>query len=94
MQKLLIAAAVITRLMIPAEAGEPDAWSSRAAEPAVGEIPPPRPGAVVRDTVGAAPVPVPGIGRVIDDRVIVEERAPSVTPPPCVGGATRTACAR
>jgi hypothetical protein len=93
MQKVMIAAALVAQLAIPAQAGDLDDWGRRAVGPAVGEIPVPRPGAAVRDTVGAAPAPVPAAGRVIDDRVIVEERVPSASPPRC-GEGLRTPCAR
>jgi hypothetical protein len=92
MQKVLIAAAVVAHLGVPAQAGDIDDWGRRAVEPAVGEIPLPRPGAAVRDTVGVAPVPA--AGRVIDDRVIVEERAPSASLPRCGVGSARPECAR
>lgn len=94
MQKILIAAAVVAHLAIPAQAGDIDDWSRRGVEPAVGEIPVPRPGAAVRDTVGTAPAAVPAASRVIDDRVIVEERAPSASPPRCVEGPAPMECAR
>jgi hypothetical protein len=94
MLKVLIAAAFVAHLAIPAQAGEIDDWGRRAVEPAVGEIPAPRPGAAMRETVGVAPVPVPTAGRVIDDRVIVEERAPSVSPPRCGESSARPPCAR
>jgi hypothetical protein len=94
MQKVLIAAALVAHLAVPAQAGDFEEWGRHSVGPAAGEIPLPRPGAAVRDTVGAAPAPVPAASRVIDDRVIVEERAPSASLPRCSPGSARPECAR
>jgi hypothetical protein len=88
--KIVAAATVALQLTIPlAQAADTDNWGRKGVEPAAREILAPRPGAAVRATVGAAPVPVPEVGRVIDDRVIVEERAPSVSPSRSAAGCVR-----
>ena len=96
MRKIMVAAAFVAALAVsvlgPALAA--DERSSPARDAAVGEILTPRPGAAIRDTVGAASTQPPSPGRVSDDRLIVEERAPSVSPPKCPAGATSAACRR
>jgi hypothetical protein len=92
MKSVVVGAAVV--LTVAVRAGEISDDSARSRDPAAGEVLTPRPGAAVRATVGTAAPHVPGDGRVVDDRIIVEERAPSVTPENCIAGATRAACAR
>jgi hypothetical protein len=92
MQKILVTAALVAVLTVPVLAGEADERGAQAREAAIGEILAPRPGAAIRETLGSASPRVPGPGRINDDRMIVEERPPSVTPQNCPAGATP--CAR
>ena len=94
MQKVLVAAALVTVLTVPALAGEADERDAHPREAAVGEILTPRPGAAIRETLGSTSPQAPSSGRVNDDRMIVEERPPSVTPQNCPAGATQAECAR
>jgi hypothetical protein len=88
MQKILVATALAASLTVQAFAADADERNVPARDKAAGEILAPRPGAAIRDTVGAAPAQPPSPGRVSDDRLLVEERPPSVTPQNCVAGAT------
>jgi hypothetical protein len=95
MRKSLIAAAALAAvLMIPSAAGAQDPASGAAAGATTGAVT----GAVVGGPVGAAVGA--GVGATVGaaandpprDRVIVEERAPSVTERTCVQGSTSTQC--
>ena len=98
MHKIMVAAALVTALavpvLLPALAADADERNIPARDAAVGAILAPRPGAAIRDTVGTAAAQPPSPGRVSDDRLIVEERPPSVTPRTCPAGAAPAACPR
>jgi hypothetical protein len=93
MQKILVAAALVTTLTVPALTADAAERHVPARDAAVGEILAPRPGAAVRETVGTA-APPPSPGRVSDDRLLVEERPPSATPRTCPADAAPAACPR
>jgi hypothetical protein len=97
MHKVLIAA-VIAVLGVPALAAETDERGP-PREVTAGESLAPRPGAAIRDTVGGAPSRASSPAPVRDDRMIVEERPPSVSPgasapQACPAGVPRQDCAR
>jgi hypothetical protein len=98
MHKIMVAAALVTvvavPVLVPALAADADERNIPARDAAIGEILAPRPGAAIRDTVGTASAQPPSPGRVSDDRLIVEERPPSVTPRNCPAGTTPAECAR
>jgi hypothetical protein len=94
MKKILVATALAAALTGPAPAADNDERNIPTRDAAIGEILAPRPGAAIRDTVGTAAAPPPSPGRVSDDRLLVEERPPSVTPPNCPAGATAVECPR
>jgi hypothetical protein len=94
MQKILVAAALVTTLTVPALTADAEQRHVPARDAAVGEILAPRPGAAVRETVGTTGAPPPSPGRVSDDRLLVEERPPSATPRNCPADASPAACPR
>ena len=96
MKTILIAAVAAGYLTIPILAHAEDATERvrLGNEPAIGETLAPRPGATIRETAGAASPEAPILGRVVDDRLIVEERPATVSPPNCRADPTPAACAR
>jgi hypothetical protein len=94
MKKILIAATAVVVVTAPVLAYAEDERDRPATGHVAGDVLAPRPGAAIRDTVGTASPQGPRAGRGVDDRLIVEERPPSVSPPNCPGTATREACAR
>src|SRR4051794_40436471 len=93
-KSLLAATAVAAVLMIPSSAGAQDPAAGAAAGATTGAVT----GGVVGGPVGAAVGA--GVGATVGaaasdpprDRVIVEERTPSVTERTCVEGSTSTQC--
>jgi hypothetical protein len=97
MHKVLIVAGMAV-LGVPALAAETEERGA-SREAAAGESLAPRPGATIRDTMGAAPSRASSPAPVRDDRLIVEERPPSVSPgasapQACPAGVPRQDCAR
>jgi hypothetical protein len=98
MRKVMVAAAFVAVLAVPVLApvlaADADERRIPARDAALDEILTPRPGAVIRDTVGTASAQPPRPGRVSDDRLIVEERPPSVSPQNCLAAGAPAACPR